>query len=170
MPWRRRRMAGGASSASPLIGGSPCPPSARRSPTTTPIVASACRRTWCKAYATTSAPTATSASTAPAPSTRAGPRTGRKFRSDKRLRPFVSSATRFYTEKEHKHAEGSATDYFGGKSAGNVGRSRLGARGQENQHPGVHGHGYRQPRHDPDGRRQAWGGQESVCGTSLGND
>src|ERR1700682_3727204 len=141
MPWRRRRMPGRASSASPLIEGSASPPPALRSPPTPPIVASACRRTWCKAYATTSAPTATSASPAPVPSTRAGPRTGRKFRSDKRLRPFTSSATRFYVEKEHKHAEGSATDDFGGKSAGNVGRSRLGARGQADQHPGVHGHG-----------------------------
>src|SRR5260370_41189504 len=74
-------MRGAAWSGSRSSAASRCQPSARRLPTTTPTAGIAFPRTWCRAYATTSAPTRTSASTARVLSTRAGPRTGRKFPS-----------------------------------------------------------------------------------------
>src|ERR1700726_1069974 len=80
MQRRRRRMRGVELSEWSSTVAFPCPPSAPRLRTTTPIVASAFRRTWCRAYATTLGRTPTSASTAMVPFTRAGPRTGRKFR------------------------------------------------------------------------------------------
>src|SRR6266571_279380 len=99
MRWRRRRMPGAESWGSPSTAASPRRPSAHRSPTTTPIVANACRRTWCRGYATISGRTPISGSTAPAHSTRAGRRMGRKCRSGSLPTPWLTSRGGFDPEQ-----------------------------------------------------------------------